>query len=112
MYAVTKEGTLDGYSDSVVFIKLHQNGCYVPCDEAGADGFCAKIAREMTLEDGASITMPIDTVYCFDGKTLHGSEPTGSCEQINGAALLLDSENSAAAMSAQLAELEAAYDEQ
>ena len=38
MYAVKKEGEFSGYADSIVFIRLHSNGCYVPCEKAEADG--------------------------------------------------------------------------
>ena len=31
MYAVKKEGAFAGYADSIVLIRLHGNGCYVPC---------------------------------------------------------------------------------
>ena len=93
MYAVSKEGAFGGYADSVVSIRLHENGSYVPCADDEADGFCAKMARELTTEDDESITGMIDTVYCFNGKVMHGDEPIGSFEQINGAAQLMNSEN-------------------
>ena len=93
MYAVSKEGAFGGYADSVVSIRLHENGSYVLCADDEADGFCAKMARELTTEDDESITGMIDTVYCFNGKVMHGDEPIGSFEQINGAAQLMNSEN-------------------
>lgn len=93
MYAVSKEGVFVGYADSVVNIRLHKNGSYVPCADDEADGFCAKMARELTTEDDESITGMVDTVYCFNGKVMHGDEPIGSFEQINGAAQLMNSEN-------------------
>ena len=93
MYAVSKEGAFGGYADSVVSIRLHENGSYVPCADDEADGFCAKMARELTTEDDESITEMVDTVYCFNGKVMHGDEPIGSFEQINGAAQLMNSEN-------------------
>lgn len=93
MYAVSKEGAFGGYADSVVSIRLHENGSYVPCADDEADGFCAKMARELTTKDDESITGMIDTVYCFNGKVMHGDEPIGSFEQINGAAQLMNSEN-------------------
>ncbi len=98
MYAVTKNEAFDGYADSVVPIKLHTNGCYIPCRENEADGFCAKVARELTTEDGESITVTVDTVYCFNGKAMHGDEPTGSFEQIGGAMQLMNSENAVTAL--------------
>ena len=98
MYAVTKNGVFDGYADSVLLIKLHINGCYIPCSEDEAEGFCAKIARETTTEDGEPIAAMVDTVYRFDGKTMHGNEPTGGFEQIGGAAQLTNSENAVTAL--------------
>ena len=90
---MSKEGAFVGYADSVVNIRLHKNGSYVPCADDEADGFCAKMARELTTEDDESITGMVDTVYCFNGKVMHGDEPIGSFEQINGAAQLMNSEN-------------------
>lgn len=98
MYAVSKEGVFAGYADSVVSIRLHENGSYVPCADDEADGFCAKMARELTTEDDESITGMVDTVYCFNGKVMHGDEPIGSFEQINGAAQLMNSEKTVTAL--------------
>lgn len=98
MYAVSKEGVFAGYADSVVSIRLHENGSYVPCADDEADGFCAKMARELTTEDDESITGMVDTVYCFNGKVMHGDEPIGSFKQINGAAQLMNSENTVTAL--------------
>ena len=39
MYAIKSGGKVVGYSDTVVYVRLHENGCYVPCDEAEAGGF-------------------------------------------------------------------------
>lgn len=98
MYAISKEGAFAGYADSVVSIRLHENGSYVPCAESEAQGFCAKIARELTTEDDESITGMVDTVYCFNEKVMRGDEPIGSFEQINGAAQLMNSENAVTAL--------------
>ena len=32
MYQIKQDGAVIGYSDTVVFIRLHENGCYVPCE--------------------------------------------------------------------------------
>ena len=40
MDAMKSGGKVVGYSDTVVYVRLHENGCYVPCDEAEAGGFC------------------------------------------------------------------------
>lgn len=103
MYIVTREGTFDGYADSVIPIKLHRNGCYVPCEESEADGFCAKKAILQTDEDGNEYRTLDDTVYRLEGRTLKGSEPVGTYEQHGAAVPLTEAE-------AALAELEAAYD--
>ena len=95
---MSKEGVFVGYADSVVNIRLHENGSYIPCAESEAQGFCAKIARELTTEDEESITGMVDNVYCFNGKVMHGDEPIGSFEQINGAAQLMNSENAVTAL--------------
>ena len=52
MYAVKQDGTFAGYADSIVPIRLHGNGCYVPCKEDQAEGFCAKMAVTLMGEDG------------------------------------------------------------
>ena len=52
MYIVTSEGTFAGYADRVIPIKLHQNGCYVPCEESEAEAFCAKMAVIITDKEG------------------------------------------------------------
>ena len=33
MYVVKQDGAFAGYADSIVLIRLHSNGCYVPCNE-------------------------------------------------------------------------------
>ena len=103
MYIVTREGTFDGYADSVIPIKLHQNGCYVPCGESEAEGFCAQKAVTRTDEEGNEYRTLTDTVYRTKGHTMKGTEPVGSYEQHGAAVPLTEAE-------AALAELEAAYD--
>ena len=50
MYVVKQDGAFAGYADSIVLIRLQSNGCYVPCKEAEAEGFCAKMAVTITDE--------------------------------------------------------------
>ena len=50
MYRITQDGAFAGYADSIVSIRLHGNGCYVPCKEDQAEGFCAKMAVTITDE--------------------------------------------------------------
>ena len=51
MYAIKSGGKVVGYSDTVVYVRLHENGCYVPCDEAEAEGFCIKTAIDRKDEE-------------------------------------------------------------
>ena len=95
MYAVKKEGVFTGYADSIVLIKLHNNGCYVPCEEAQAEGFCAKMAVTLTDEYGKEHQALPDVVFHFAGHTLKGTEPEGSYEEMGAALPLTDAENAA-----------------
>lgn len=95
MYAVKKEGAFAGYADSIVLIRLHGNGCYVPCKEDQAEGFCAKMAVALTDEDGKEYQTLSDTVFHFAGHTLKGTEPEGSYEEMGAAIPLTDAETAA-----------------
>ena len=95
MYAVKKEGVFAGYADSIIFIRLHSNGCYVPCEEAEAEGFCAKMAVTLTDEDGKAYQALSDTVFQLAGKLLKGTEPAGSYEEMGAAIPLTDAETAA-----------------
>ena len=95
MYAVKKEGTFAGYADSIVLIRLHGNGCYVPCEEAEAEGFCAKMAVTITDEEGTEHQALSDMVFRLAGHTLKGTEPEGSYEEMGAAIPLTDAETAA-----------------
>ena len=95
MYAIKKEGVFAGYADSIVLIKLHSNGCYVPCKEEEAEGFCAKMAVPLTDEDGKEYQALSDTVFRLAGKLLKGTEPEGSYEEMSAALPLTDAETAA-----------------
>lgn len=43
MYKVTVEGAFAGYSDMVVYVKVAENGSYVPCGPAETGGVCVKL---------------------------------------------------------------------
>lgn len=103
MYAVKQNGAFAGYADSIVLVRLHGNGCYVPCEENQAEGFCAKMAVTITDEEGNEYRTLLDTVYRTEGHTMKGTEPVGSYKQHGAAAPLTEAE-------AALAELEAVYD--
>lgn len=95
MYAIKKDGAFAGYADSIVLVRLHGNGCYVPCKEDQAEGFCAKMAVMLTDEDGKEYQALADTVFHFIGHTLKGTEPEGSYEEMGAALPLTDAETAA-----------------
>ena len=95
MYKITQTGAFAGYADSIVFIKLHSNGCYVPCEEDQAEGFCAKMAVNITDEEGTEHQVLSDTVFRLAGKLLKGTEPEGSYEEMGAALPLTDAETAA-----------------
>lgn len=97
MYVITSNGETR-YADSVIPIRLHGNGCYVPCDEADADGFCAKMSVPMKGEDGNEYHGLSDTVFCLAGHELSGTEPVGSYEEMGAAVPLTEAETAVGAV--------------
>ena len=93
MYAIRSGGEVVGYSDTVVYIRLHENGCYVPCEKDEAEGFCIKAAIDRTNEEtGETETFLEDFVYKFADNGLLGVEPTGELEEVSGALMLAESD--------------------
>ena len=84
MYKITADGTA-AYSDGLVYIKLHRNGCYIPCSEDEAEGVCGKVAESYTNEDGTSGIRLTDKVYRLKSDGLNGTEPECSVEKSDGA---------------------------
>ena len=95
MYAVKQDGAFAGYADSIVPIRLHGNGCYVPCKEDQAEGFCAKMAVTITDEEGTEHQVLSDMVFHLTDHTLKGTEPEGSYEEMGAALPLTDAETAA-----------------
>ena len=98
MYVVKQDGTFAGYADSIVPIRLHGNGNYVPCKEDQAEGFCAKMAVTITDEEGTEHHVLSDMVFHLAGYTLKGTEPEGSYEEMGAALPLTDAETAAKIM--------------
>ena len=91
MYAIKSGGKVAGYADSFVYIRLHENGCYVLCTEAEAEGICAKIAQEYAdAETGETATYIADTVFRLTDNGLRGTEPVASVENVSGALTLAE----------------------
>nr|DAU29876.1 MAG TPA: hypothetical protein [Caudoviricetes sp.] len=95
MYAIKKDGAFAGYADNIVLIRLHGNGCYVPCEENQAEGFCAKMAVTLTDEDGKEYQALFDMVFHLADHILKGTEPEGSYEEMGAALPLTDAETAA-----------------
>lgn len=95
MYAVKQDGAFAGYADSIVLIRLHSNGCYVPCEEDQAEGFCAKMAVTITDEEGTENQALSGKVFHLAGYILKGTEPEGSYEEMGAALPLTDAETAA-----------------
>ena len=95
MYAVKQDNAFAGYADSIVPVRLHGNGCYVPCKEAEAEGFCAKMAVTITDEEGTEYQVLSDMVFHHTDHTLKGTEPEGSYEEMGAALPLTDTETAA-----------------
>lgn len=93
MYKITSEGAVVGYSDTAVYIRLHNNGCYVPCEKEEAEGFCVKTAIDYTDEEtGEEMTRLEDFVYRLTEDGLNGVEPMGKLEPVSGALMLAESD--------------------
>jgi hypothetical protein len=97
MYKITS-GDNVYYSDTLTFIKLAKNGCYIPCDEKEAQGFCVKIPVSYTDDDGVMVNSFADTVFATG--TLTGKESTGEHEQFLAAQVVTDATDMKAALSA------------
>ena len=92
MYAIRSGGKVVGYSDTVVYVRLHENGCYVPCERAQAGGFCVKVPVDYTEENGEKKTRLEDFVYKFSDDDLLGIEPTATVEQFSGALMIAEAD--------------------
>ena len=92
MYRITSKSTFAGYAESVVPICYHPDGFYILCEKSEADGFCAKIAVTITDEEGNEYRTLTDTVYRTEGRTMKGTEPEGSYEEMGAALPLTDAE--------------------
>lgn len=111
MYAIKVDNEIAGYSDSFVYIRLHTNGCYVLCNEAEAEGICAKVAKDFTdAETGETVTQIADTVFRLTDDGLHGTEPKCEIKEVNGARVIAD-KDSEIANAVSTGDLEAAYKE-
>ena len=90
MYRIKSNGTT-GYSESIVYIKLADNGCYVPCERDEADGVCVK--TPITYETNAGEVRTVsDTVFKTKDDGLHGTEPNAEVEELLGAVALADAD--------------------
>ncbi len=103
MYQINS-GDMTAYSETIVFVRLLDNGNYTPASKAEAGGFCAKIGVIDKDEDGNEITTLRDTVYQFSEGSLKGDEPIGSFTQTNGAEIITEQEQELTALATGIAE--------
>ena len=111
MYAIKVDNEIAGYSDCFLYFLLYFYGCYVLCNEAEAEGICAKVAREYTdAETGETTTHVADTVFRLTDDGLHGTEPKCEIKEVNGARVIAD-KDSELKNAVSTGDLEAAYKE-
>lgn len=82
MYKVTVNG-VSAYSDTAVYIKKAENGCYVPCGLLEAEGVCVKVLRQQDTEEGPVVALQ-DVVYSLEGKNLEGAAETATVAKVDG----------------------------
>lgn len=92
MYKVTVDGVLAGYSDTAVFVRLHENGCYVPCEETKAEGVCVKLPHEFEDDEGNTVRTVEDIVFSLKEGGLIGIEQVAELEHANGSLMLAEAE--------------------
>ena len=97
MYKVKADNEVAGYSETAVFIKLADNGAFVPCEREGAAGVVVKIPSKVEDEEGKTTRTLMDTVYSLEAGGLPGADQTAELEEVAGALALDEAENVAAA---------------
>lgn len=92
MYKVTVDGVFAGYSDTAVFVRLAENGCYIPCEEGYAEGVCVKLPAEHTDEEGSTVRTVEDVVFALTAGALIGTEQVAELEEVSGSLMLREAE--------------------
>ena len=52
MFRVNRDGAAIGYADSLTYIRLHKNGCYIPCEKGEAA--CDRLQRHGAVHHGCA----------------------------------------------------------
>ena len=92
MYKVTVDGVFAGYSDTAVFVRLHENGCYIPCEETEAEGVCVKLPYEFQDDEGNTVRTVEDIVFSLTEGGLSGIEQVAELEHASGPLMLNEAE--------------------
>ncbi len=92
MYKITVDGAAVGYSDTAVYVRLAEYGCYVPCEEGYAEGVCVKLPTEHTDEDGVTVKTADDIVFALSDGALIGTEQVAELEEVSGSLMLGEAE--------------------
>lgn len=85
MYKITNNGNTVGYSETVVYIKLADNGCYVPCDEEEAESVCVKLPANIEDDEGNFVTQITDVIFDIN-------EENPQIERVNGSLVISEAE--------------------
>lgn len=85
-------GHAQSYDGTVVYVKVAENGSYVPCGPAEAGGVCVKLPYEHTDEDGNTVKTAEDIVFKLPGGELLGFEQEATLEETSGALLVEQAE--------------------
>ena len=92
MYKVTVDGVFAGYSDTAVFVRLHENGCYIPCEETEAEGVCVKLPYEFQDDEGNTVRTVEDIVFSLTEGGLSDIEQVAELEHASGPLMLSEAE--------------------
>lgn len=92
MYKVTVDGVFAGYSDTAVFVRFHENGCYIPCEETEAEGVCVKLPYEFQDDEGNTVRTVEDIVFSLSEGGLSGIEQVAELEHASGPLMLSEAE--------------------
>ena len=90
-YEIIQNGTVIGISETITHIFYGKNEAYQSCNAENADGFCAKLPKEITSDDITDLTdndiiaeenFPVDIVFALPGHTLKGDESEAEYREI------------------------------
>lgn len=91
MYVITENNSTTMISDTLVPIRVAQNGCYVQT-KSNPDGFTVMVPVTYTDQDGIETHTLETRVYVLPGHTLKGTEPEATYKEESGVLVIDDLE--------------------